>query len=346
MKKLFYFISVALLITAVGCNKNNPTSATEKQDGVPMTLTVTIGNPETRVTTTDDEVGKKLSFVWEAGDKVSVVSLNGSGNLISNDIFTTAAGGTIATFSGTFTGGEANKVVVFYPALTESYVESAITKWRVPSENGESESGILEDLYNDYIEIRDWAYSLQTALDSPSHLKNYMILRGEADIDDIKSNNLTVSLEHLCTVFKVNLTLPASGLTLKNVCINMKKADDSYLNIVGCGWGYSGNYKSFPVGGHGDSATICLGSTVYSGNGTGLTAVGNTATVYIPFTLNIINQVYIGEPELITMTAGQKFIVNVDTETEDYQQTLVFSSNKDLEPGRLYTINSSPVAIP
>lgn len=345
MRKIFNFISIALLITAVSCNKDILNPATEDQVGVPMTLTLTIGEPETRVATTDDELAKKLSFAWEAGDKVSVVSLNGGGSLIANDIFTTAAGGTTATFSGTFTGGEAAKVVVFYPALTESYVEAETTKWRVPRENGYSgsTSGILEGLSSTYISIRDWAYTLQTALDSPSHLKNYMILRGEADIDDIKTGNLTVNLEHMTTVLKVKLTLPSAGLTLTRASITMKKADDGYLNNVGQGWGWLGQLKSYSVGGSTNHADICLGSQVSSGTGTGLTAVGNTATVYIPFTLKLADKIGSGS-EWLTMTAGQKFDLIVETTTGDYSQTLVFSADRDLKPGKLYTINAAPTA--
>ena len=69
MRKIFNFISIALLITAVSCNKDILNPATEDQVGVPMTLTLTIGEPETRVATTDDELAKKLSFAWEAVTK-------------------------------------------------------------------------------------------------------------------------------------------------------------------------------------------------------------------------------------------------------------------------------------
>ena len=336
MKKLFFFVSVALLITAVGCNKNN-LPETETPEGVQMTITATIDDPTTRITATDDEAGRKLTFAWEAGDKISVISVNSSGVLIANDIFTATAGGSTADFTGTFTGGaSADKVVVFYPALTESYEESSVTKWRVPSENGYSDCGILEGLSDVYIRIRGWYY-LQTALDSPSHLKNYMILRGEADIAAIKTNTLAVNLEHMTTVLKLKLTLPSPGINIESVDVEMKKADDSPLVAVGLGWGYISQLKSFPLGGSSNNADLCLGSSIVSGTGTGLTVTGTEATFYIPFVLNTQGA------SKYSFTSGQKFVVHAYSGTKDYSEEKIFTANKDLEPGKLYTINSAPL---
>ena len=304
-----------------------------------MTLTATIGDPGTRITATDDEAGRKLTFKWEAGDQVSVVSVNSSNQLICNDIFTTAEGGPTATFAGVFNGGaSAAKVVVFYPALTESYVESGKTKWQVPPENGYDDEGVLYGLCDSYIWHRSPSYFLQKELGSPSHLKNYLVLRGEADINDIKSNNLTVNLEHMTTVLKLRLTLPSPGLTLCNASVYMEKADGSDLSAVGVGWGYISRFGSYPMGGNSYAARICLGSSVSGGNGTGLTAAGTETTLYLPFVLQP------GSSTKYTFTDGQKFVVYVyDSAGREYTETKQFTGDTDLEPGKLYTINSAPV---
>lgn len=345
MKKSIFLASALLLAMSAACNKNDVSSEPTRQEGVPMTLTATIGEPATKVSTTDDAANRKLTFEWEAGDKVSVISLDASHNLISNDIFTADAAGSTTTFTGTYKGGaSANQVMVYYPALTESYEDSGKTKWRVPVESGGySDEGIMYDLYDEYISVRGWAYSLQTALDSPSHLKNYLIMVGEADKTDLASNKLTVTLNHNTTIFKVNLTLPSSGKTLKDVRLELKNADDSNSDFVSHGWGESWRARGFSLAGGNNYATICLGSSVSGGSGTGLVAAGTTATVYIPCTLSgMRDAIADGNPEVLTITSGQKFLVYVFTSDGFLTQTLTFAADKELTPGRLYTINCAP----
>ena len=346
MKKLCYFVSAVLLITAAGCNKNNPVPETEAPNGVPLTLTATIGGPQTRVAITDDEAGRKLDFEWEAGDKLSVVSLDSSGELICNDIFTADAGGTTATFSGTFNGGtDATTVVVFYPALTESYEAYGITRWSVPVENGYSNEGVLAEMHGNGIEFRPWIHSLQTALDYPLHLKNYMILRGEAAVSEIHSGKLSVNLKHMTTVLKLKLTLPHNNCTLSAAEIKLMNADGvSGQNFSGRdGAILSG--CSFPSDGL-NYVRLCLGSQIdpVTELGTGLTVSGNKTTLYIPMVLyGIDKKIAYSKPETLTIKSGQKFFIYVKTtHSEDIEDSLTFTADKDLEPGKLYTIHSSP----
>ena len=52
--------------------------------------------------------------------------------------------------------------------------------------------------------------------------------------------------------------------------------------------------------------------------------------------------IMMGTPEVLTITSGQKFDVQVYTTDATLTQTLTFAANKELTPGRLYTINCAP----
>ena len=88
---------IFLVACVSACDKTEAPAV--KEAGVPMILKATIGDPASRVTITDDEGNKVLKAAWEAGDKVSVLSVDNSGKLIANDIFTAGAAGKTATFT-------------------------------------------------------------------------------------------------------------------------------------------------------------------------------------------------------------------------------------------------------
>ena len=82
-----YIVSMACVIAAlVSCQKNEtPVEAADENQPIRLTLTATIGGDDTKVTYVDEE--NVLKAAWEAGDKVSLLSLDISGNLLSNDVF-------------------------------------------------------------------------------------------------------------------------------------------------------------------------------------------------------------------------------------------------------------------
>ena len=79
---------------------------------------------------------------------------------------------------------------------------------------------------------------------------------------------------------------------------------------------------------------------ITDGNGTGLTASGTETTLYFPFVLNL------GSETKYTFTSGQQFAFHVfDSDGKEYTETKKFTRDTDLEPGKLYTVNSTPVPV-
>ena len=114
MRKINYLILAGLsLVAAISCNKQlTPTDEPEVKAGVPMTLTATIGGPDTKLGFTKD--GYVLKGTWNANEEVSVITINGA-YVQTIDKFSSGSesdGKTTANFSGTFTGDASHKIVV------------------------------------------------------------------------------------------------------------------------------------------------------------------------------------------------------------------------------------------
>jgi len=338
MKKHIFIGAALLAILAVSCDKADVPSSEPAAKGIPMTLTATIVSADTKVDVVDDETNKVLKCNWEVGDKVSVISLDASNNVLANDIFDATAAGKTAAFNGTFTGGSAARVVVIYPALTGG-TGSATERWHSdPSHNGTYINvGILQGVYESYNAMQlSTSYYLQRVLNSAEHLENYLVMSGEADKTDLSTNKLTVDLVHRTAVLKVKLTLPASGKTIKRVTVYANKADATQFKYVRYGWlTFETITSTFYGNDSSNSMGMNLGASIDGGNGSGLTVSGTTATVYIPFVPN-------GDTGEVTFNSGDKLTVRVlysSTDSDDAE--LVFSSDKTVQAGKLYTINAS-----
>lgn len=340
MKKHIFIGAALLAILAVSCDKADVPSSEPAAKGVPMTLTATIVSADTKVDVVDDETNKVLKCNWEVGDKVSVISLDASNNVLENDIFTATASGKTAAFNGTFTGGSAARVVVIYPALTEGvgYGSDDKDRWHSPSYNGGYTSiGILGGVYKAYNAMQlSASYYLQRVLNSAEHLENYLVMSGEADKTDLSTNKLSVDLVHRTAVLKVKLTLPASGKTIKSVTVFANKADATEFKYVKYGWLTFETITSTFYGNNSrNNMSMNLGASIDGGNGSGLTVSGTTATVYIPFVPN-------GDTGEVTFNSGDKLTVRVLYSSTDFDDAkLVFSSAKTVQAGKLYTINAS-----
>ena len=96
MKK--HFISMACILAAlVSCQKNEaPEQTPQENQPIKVTLTATIGGDDTKVSFVDED--NVLKTAWGQYDKVSLLALNGSGQLLSNDIFTAKAAGKTAEY--------------------------------------------------------------------------------------------------------------------------------------------------------------------------------------------------------------------------------------------------------
>lgn len=335
MKKIL--LSAALLLAALAsCQKTDaPESVRSESTPIPMTLTATIGGGETKVTFVDED--NALKTAWEAGDKVSILALDNTSHLLSNDIFTASAAGKSADFTGVYTNHEdATQVFVYYPALTEGKGTEANPYMSKPDEGaslGVIYDFVLKENYETsslYYDILDDTY-LQKINNDPSHLSNQMILKGTAVME---GNNFTTTLAHQSYVIKATLTLPAAGYTVKKMTLESHTSEDGYKNITATSWQYIYDY---PVNHNIDNTlTMSFGEEIENPStdeGTGWTLTGNTMTLYI---------VGHGTHE---MEEGDYWSVSLPSYLgEDYQHlvgTKTFSSNKTIEPGNMYRLSAT-----
>ena len=324
MKK-YFFILAAVCAAMVACNKNETSvEAPEVSTPVKMTLTATIGT-DTKITYVDED--NVLKTEWELYDKVSLLALDESGNLISKTNFTAQNAGKTAIFEGEFTNDpNIVKMVVCYPALLEGE-GTAENPYKSPVENGYSTYGPLYDakIGGPFISLRS-AYFLQKNNADPSHISQYAVMRGEAEVEGDKLN---VVLEHQSFVIKTTLTLPEAGYFVNNMYLNSFNQDDTQTNITCAGWQY---IKDFVVYQNAfSSLTMCFGDTVESGSGTGWTLDGNTITVYL-----------IGYGE-VQINEGNYWTISLPSYLGDDYSNLVgkktFDAAKTLEKGKMYRLN-------
>ena len=324
MKK--YYMSMACILAAlVSCQKNAaPEQTPQENQPMKVTLTATIG-ADTKIAYVDED--NVLKAEWELYDKVSLLALDESGNLISKTNFTAQNAGKTATFEGEFINDpNIVKMVVCYPALLEGE-GTAENPYKSPTENGYSAYGPLYDVQigEPYISLRS-AYFLQKNNADPSHISQYAVMRGEAEVEGDKLN---VVLEHQSFVIKTTLTLPETGYDVKYMHLYSYDKDDQQANITNAGWQY---IKDF-VGYHNafSSLSMCFGDTVESGSGTGWHLDGKTMTVYL-----------IGYGE-IQINEDDYWTISLPSYLDDDYSNLVgkktFDAAKTLEKGKMYRLN-------
>ena len=132
-------VAAVLLAALASCQKN---SAPETHSAaIPMTLTASIGD-DTKITYKDED--NALKTEWELYDKVSLLAVDISGNLISNNIFTAQSSGKTVDFTGEFANDpNTSAVYVYYPALAQGE-GTAVNPYSVYSPDSYNDHGVLE----------------------------------------------------------------------------------------------------------------------------------------------------------------------------------------------------------
>ena len=276
MKK--YIISVACILAAlVSCQKNDaPVQTPQENQPIKVTLTATIGSDDTKVSFVDEN--NVLKTAWEVGDNVSLIALDESGNVLSNDVFTTSSAGKSVNFTGTFTNDPStSSVYVYYPALTDGE-GTAEKPWQVKPSTTGSTYGTLYGLCKGQPVLQFKGENhLQKGDDDCSHLSKYMVLGGKAEVD---GNEFEVTLAYLSYVLKVEITLPKEGLTIYNLQLNTKYTDYPGNNFPVSAGGYIpvNDFQSSPDRSSG--YYLYFGEDYEADNGTGLELESNKLTAY------------------------------------------------------------------
>ncbi len=335
MKKSYLIITAAALLAAASCQKSDtaPAAPETRYNPVDIVLSAAIEGADTKVSYTED--ANVLKSAWEKDDAISLVAIDASGNVLSNDIFTTSTAGTTTKFSGTYTGpAGAVAVSVFYPALTEG--DGSATPWQSKTKMAGTSplTGVLFNMVKgeEFIEVRDH-YQLQRGNADLSNVKEAAVMQGVVtDIDALKKGEAKVTLKNICYVIKISAKVPSSAGTVKLVYFQAKKAGGSNVYFCFSDWT---TVKSFGTS-YGNPWYIIglgLGSDLQSGSPLG-TGISPDSSGYI--TAYLVG--YTGKAQ--TLPAGATLEVELTGSSATLSKSSTpLASDLTLEPGKMYRIN-------
>lgn len=226
MRKSYLLVAAALLVAA-SCQKNDNASSVEgiKYNPIDVVLSAAIEDVDTKVGYTED--ANALKAAWKVNDKISLVAIDASGNVLSNDVFETTTAGPVAKFSGTYSNPKgAVMVSVFYPALTKGDGTGA-SGWR-------TENSLLFDviLGNEYMNISNYWTSYQEKNADPAFLSKSVVMKGKiSDMSAFMSGALKTTLKNTCYIIKTTVTLPSTVAEVSEVCL-----ETSSSSLTALGW--------------------------------------------------------------------------------------------------------------
>ena len=336
MKKSYLIITAAALLAAASCQKSDtaPAAPETRYNPVDIVLSAAIEGADTKVSYTED--ANVLKSAWEKNDAISLVALDASGKVLSNDIFTTSTAGTTAKFSGTYSNpAGAVAVSVFYPALTEGDGSDA-TPWQSKTKMAGTSplTGVLFNMVKDkkYISVRHH-YQLQRGNADLSNVKEAAVMQGvitDTDIAALKAGEAKVTLKNICYVIKISAKVPSSAGTVKSVFFQAEKADGSNVSFCFSGWTTVNSFGTY-YGNPWDSIELGLGSD-FNGASSDGTGISPDSSGYI--TAYLVG--YTGRVQ--TLPAGATLKVYLNSSAFSKSSTPL-ASDLTLEPGKMYRIN-------
>ena len=348
MKKTFLIFCGLSLILAASCSK---TPLEKQEDGtcnpVELSFYASIGdNVDTRLTYTPD--GNALKSSWnKTYDKLSLVSLDSYGNVVSSDIFTAQSSGKTVKFSGTYTNSnKASSIIIYYPAFSEGegpYYSPSTGRYNKYSSHGPFGMDGSELILNEDVPVQQSSngnlglmgyFSLMTALINADDLLIYF------------KNDIAISLIHSTYIIKAELKMPewkdknGDPLGTYVTRVNMYASNPSVLTYSGKGYMCKNGSLWGGFGTPQQSMSLALGNIRQSdGQPVGFNAdAGETITVYMVGFRGLhegsIPRLYIDDssPFMIEVehTSGEPLYA-VSTKTAYYQ----------LKPGFVYCLSAT-----
>ena len=348
MKKTFLIFCGLSLILAASCSK---TPLEKQEDGtcnpVELSFYASIGdNVDTRLTYTPD--GNALKSSWnKTYDKLSLVSLDSYGNVVSSDIFTAQSSGKKVKFSGTYTNSnKASSIIIYYPAFSEGegpYYSPSTGRYNKYSSHGPFGMDGSELILNEDVPVQQSSngnlglmgyFSLMTALINADDLLMYF------------KNDIAISLIHSTYIIKAELKMPewkdqnGDPLGTYVTRVNMYASNPSVLTYSGKGYMCKNGSLWGGFGTPQQSMSLALGNIRQSdGQPVGFNAdAGETITVYMVGFRGLhegsIPRLYIDDssPFMIEVehTSGEPLYA-VSTKTAYYQ----------LKPGFVYYLSAT-----
>ena len=337
MRKSYLLVAAALLVAA-SCQKNDNASSVEeiKYNPVDVVLSAAIEGVDTKVSYTED--ANVLKAAWKAGDKISLVAIDASQNILSNDVFEATTAGASAKFSGTYSNPKgAVMVSVFYPALTEGKGTEA-DPWHVKKREGTGLSDPTPLLYdlkkgNSFISVSA-SYQLQRGNGDLSNVDEAVVMYGKiTDFPALVANDVNVTLKSICYVVKVTANVP-SGHDIINVDFSAYKSPYSPA-LTFTGWSYANDEFGKFTGNSWSYCNVGLGAMFQSGGsayGTGVSPDGSG---------NIVAYIIGYTGKTFTLPSGTALTIKARASSTYFEDIKILSSDISLEPGKMYRINAT-----
>ena len=338
MRKSYLLVAAALLVAA-SCQKNDNAPSVEgiKYNPVDVVLSAAIEGVDTKVSYTED--ANVLKAAWKAGDKISLVAIDASQNILSNDVFETTTAGASAKFSGKYSNPKgAVMVSVFYPALTEG--EGTVEKpWQSKKREGIGLADNTEPLLynlkkgNSFISVSA-EYQLQRSNGDLSNVDEAVVMHGKiTDFPALVAGDVNVTLKSICYVVKVTAKVP-SGHDIINV--DFSAYNNSYLPaLTFYGWTYANDkFGKFALNVYA-YCNVGLGTMFQSegskyGTGVSPDGSGNIVAYIIGYTGNTF-----------TLQSGTALTIKARASSTYFEDIKILSSDISLEPGKMYRINAT-----
>ena len=348
MKKAFLIFCGLSLILAASCSK---TPLEKQEDGtcnpVELSFYASIGdNVDTKLTYTPD--GNALKSSWnKTYDKLSLVSLDSYGNVVSSDIFTAQSSGKKVKFSGTYTNSnKASSIIIYYPAFSEGegpYYSPSTGRYNKYSSHGPFGMDGSELILNEDVPVQ------QSSNGNLGLMGNFSLMTALINADDLLiyfKNDIAISLIHSTYIIKAELKMPewkdqnGDPLGTYVTRVNMYASNPSVLTYSGKGYMCKNGSLWGGFGTPQQSMSLALGNIRQSdGQPVGFNAdAGETITVYMVGFRGLhegsIPRLYIDDssPFMIEVehTSGEPLYA-VSTKTAYYQ----------LKPGFVYYLSAT-----
>ena len=339
MRKSYLLVAAALLVAA-SCQKNDNASSVEgiKYNPIDVVLSASIEGVDTKVSYTED--ANALKATWKANDKISLVAIDASGNVLSNDIFTATTAGPVAKFSGTYSKPDgAVMVSVFYPALTEG--EGTVEKpWQSKKREGiglkDNQEPLLHSVVKGKTNISVYStYQLQRDNGDLSNVDEAVVMRGKiTDFSALVANDVNVTLNSICYVVKVTAKVPSGYDHLTGIELNTTNSTSAPpMGITG--WTRLNDEFGIKSGNKSSDYAVGLGKTFRSAGsslGTGVSPDGSG---------NIVAYIigYTGEPRVLPSGTVLAIEAGYGTVPDKFNATKTLTEDISLEPGKMYRVN-------
>ena len=291
MKKAFLIFCGLSLILAASCSK---TPLEKQEDGtcnpVELSFYASIGdNVNTKLSYTPD--GNVLKSSWnKTYDKLSLVSLDSYGNVVSSDIFTAQSSGKKVKFSGTYTNSKkASSIIIYYPAFSEGegpYYSPSTGRYNKYSSHGPFGMDGSELILNEDVPVQ------QSSNGNLGLMGNFSLMTALINADDLLiyfKNDIAISLIHSTYIIKAELKMPewkdqnGDPLGTYVTRVNMYASNPSVLTYSGKGYMCKNGSLWGGFGTPQQSMSLALGNIRQSdGQPVGFNAdAGETITVYM-----------------------------------------------------------------